>query len=188
MYVVGANVKLQIIFTDRVGIVANVATVMAEQAANIVSMEVEVEGDKAIVYVEAGIDEAIDRDNLLDSLRTISNFEKISVIQTLPQEKREKRFQVVLDSISDGILAIDEEGKVTIINRVAQEILNCDPGEVTGADIRDLRPYRYRHPGVPGRQDLSQRKKRSDHREGTLPVPRHRQTHQGLTGAHRRRG
>lgn len=133
-----SNVKLQILFTDRVGIVANVATIMAEQAANIVSMEVDVEGDKAIVYVEAETDETVDREKLLDCLMTISNFEKISVIQTLPQEKREKRFQVVLDSISDGILAIDEDGRVTIINRVAQEILNCDPREVTGANIREL--------------------------------------------------
>lgn len=132
------NVKLQIIFTDRVGIVANVATVMAEQATSIVSMEVDVEEDKAIVYLEAGIEEPHEQEKLLNDLRTISNLEKISVIQTLPQERREKRYQVVLDSISDGILAIDEEGRVTIINRVAQEILNCDPCTVTGHTIREM--------------------------------------------------
>ena len=134
----GKNVKLQIIFADRLGIVANVATIMAEQSANIVSMEVDVNEDKAIVYLEAEIDDTLNQENILAGLRTISNLEKISVIQTLPQERREKRFQVVLDSISDGILAIDEEGRVTIINRVAQEIINCDPREVIGTDIRTL--------------------------------------------------
>lgn len=132
------TVKMQIVFADRPGIVANVATVMAEQSANIVSMEVEVEKDQAILYVEAELGQGLDREKLLDGLRTIANLEKISVIHTLPQERRERRFQVVLDSISDGILAIDEEGRITIINRVAQDILNCDAREVTGRNVADL--------------------------------------------------
>lgn len=130
--------KLQIIFTDRVGIVAQVATVMAEHAANIVSMEVEVEELKAIVYLETETDHGLDQETLVAGLKTIPNLEKISVIQTLPQERREKRFQVVLDSISDGILGIDEEGRVTIINRVAQEILDCTAAQAAGRSVADL--------------------------------------------------
>jgi transcriptional regulator of aroF, aroG, tyrA and aromatic amino acid transport len=133
------NFKLQIVFTDRVGIVANIATIMAEQAVNIASMEVDVQQGTAIVYLEAirdGQEPATEK--LLERLRTIPNLLEISVIQTLPQERREKRFQVVLDSISDGILAVNEQGKVTTINRVAQEILGCEAKAVLEKDLREL--------------------------------------------------
>lgn len=134
-----SNVKLQIIFTDRVGIVADIATMMAELAVNIASMEVDVRSGKAVVYLEAIRDgEEPSNEKLLERLRTIPSLLEISVIQTLPQERREKRFQVVLDSISDGILAIDEKGQVTTINKVAQAILNCEAEALLGKNLREL--------------------------------------------------
>ncbi len=133
-----ATLKLEIIFADRVGIVANIATLMAEQAANIISMEVEVRQDQAIVYLEAETAASLNQQELLACLRTIPNLQEITVIQTLPQEKREKRFQVVLDSISDGILAIDEAGTITAVNRVAGEMLDCDPQQAIGRELRQL--------------------------------------------------
>ena len=133
------NLKLQISGTDRVGMVANIATVMSDQGANIISMEVEVVGKRAIVYLEAQISPPCDMEPLLAGLRTITSLKQIAVIHTLPLEKREKRFQVVLDSISDGILAVDEDGKVTIVNRVAQEMLDSPPGGLMGRDLKELK-------------------------------------------------
>ncbi len=132
--------KLRILFADRVGIVADIANRMAELGASILSMEVDVQGDQAIVYLEARHDaRAIPPAELLARLKTIPDQLEIAAIQTLPQERRERRFQVVLDSISDGILAVDEDGRVTTINRVAQEILDCDAGEVTGKPLQELK-------------------------------------------------
>jgi TyrR family helix-turn-helix protein len=130
------NLKLQIEGTDRVGMVANIATVMSDGGANIISMEVEVVGNRAIVYLEAQISPPFDMEPLLAGLRTITGLKEVAVIHTLPLETREKRFQVVLDSISDGILAVDEEGKVTIVNRVAQEMLDSPPGGLMGRDLK----------------------------------------------------
>ena len=130
--------KLEILFTDRVGIVANVATIMAGQGVNILSMEVVVQREKTAIYLEAEAAPEADRQALLTALRTLPNLTGISVIATLPQEKREKRFQVVLDSISDGIFAIDDQGRVTTINRVAEQMLNCEAGQVLDRDLRDL--------------------------------------------------
>jgi transcriptional regulator of aroF, aroG, tyrA and aromatic amino acid transport len=134
----GANLKLEIIFADRVGIVANIATLMAEQEVNILSMEVEVQKNRAIVYLEVEADDSLETPGLIARLKTIPTLLDIGVIQTLPQEKREKRFRVVLDSISDGILAIDERGRVTAINRVAEQMLDCDAGQVVGRELRQV--------------------------------------------------
>ncbi|BCR06317.1 Fis family transcriptional regulator [Desulfuromonas versatilis] len=132
--------KLRILFSDRVGIVADIANRMAELAASILSMEVDVQHRQAIVYLEVRCDDpALSREGLLTRLRTIPGMLEIATIQTLPQERREKRFQVVLDSISDGILAVDEDGRVAAINRVAQEILDCDASQVLGRPLGELK-------------------------------------------------
>jgi signal transduction histidine kinase len=47
----------------------------------------------------------------------------ISIIEALPREAQEKRLEIALDSIGDGILAVDTQRKAVIINRVAKHIL-----------------------------------------------------------------
>jgi transcriptional regulator of aroF, aroG, tyrA and aromatic amino acid transport len=133
-----SNLKLQIIFTDRVGIAAEVATLLSEQGVNIAFFEMEVRSGQTTIYLEAEGSPVIDEDFFLDRLRTIPDFKEVFTISTLPQEEREKRLQVALDSISDGILGIDNKGRVAIINRVARNILGCDDREVTGTNIRAL--------------------------------------------------
>ncbi|GFO66876.1 Fis family transcriptional regulator [Geomonas limicola] len=132
------TVKLQIAGTDRVGIVANIATVMSDRGANILSMEVEVVGDRAIVYLEAQLTPPLDLNELLTGLRTIASLTEISPIHTLPLEKREKRVQIVLDNIRDGILAVDETGKITMVNQVAREILGTPEDDLIGRELRAL--------------------------------------------------
>ncbi len=133
-----SNLKLQLIFSDRVGIAADVATLMSEQRINIAFFEMDVRGDRTTIYLEAEGTPGIDWKVFLDKLKTIPDLKEVFTIQTLPQEEREKRLQVALDSISDGILGIDNRGRVAIINRVARNILGCDDREVTGTNIRSL--------------------------------------------------
>jgi transcriptional regulator of aroF, aroG, tyrA and aromatic amino acid transport len=132
------SVKLQITGTDRVGMVANIATAMSDQGASIISMEVEVVGRSAIVYLEARWEPPCDLEPLLASLRGVPKLTQVTVIATLPLEKREKRLQIVLDNISDGILAVDEDGKITIANRVAREMLGSPEEEIIGRDLEQL--------------------------------------------------
>ncbi|MGA8239632.1 MAG: ACT domain-containing protein [Desulfobacterales bacterium] len=47
------NVKLKMVFRDRVGIVADVSALVADFGLNISSMEVERKDDRAAVYLEA---------------------------------------------------------------------------------------------------------------------------------------
>ncbi len=133
-----SNLKLQLIFADRVGIAADVASLLSQQGVNIAFFEMEVRGDQATIYLDAEATGVTDWDFFLDRLRTLADLREISTIETLPQEEREKRLQVALDSISDGILGIDSQGRVAIINRVAQHILGCDGREVAGTDIGEL--------------------------------------------------
>ena len=132
--------KLKLVFTDRVGIVADVAAILAQQGLNIVSMEVQKQGHLAFVYVEAHADGGEQNHvEIFATLECIPNCLEFKEIHTLPQEKREEGYKVVLDSVSDGILSIDENAVVTTINRVACKIQDCAPEHVIGQPIGSLR-------------------------------------------------
>jgi transcriptional regulator of aroF, aroG, tyrA and aromatic amino acid transport len=135
-----SKLKIQLIFEDRLGIVADVAARIAQQKLNIASMEVQKVKEHAYVYAEmekrGGLDAVMDA--LFTSLRGIAGCLELKRIYTLPQEKREEGYKVVLDSISDGIVSIDENGMVTTINRVARKILNCPDDTAIGKPLRDL--------------------------------------------------
>ena len=133
------NIKLELIFTDRVGIVADLSAIIARQGGNIVSMEVVRRQDRAHVYVEAEKREPAARtEEIFETLATVADLIEIRLIDTLPQEERENRFRVVLDNISDGVVSIDREGKVTTINRMARQALDCGDRRVVGQAVHRL--------------------------------------------------
>jgi TyrR family helix-turn-helix protein/PAS domain S-box-containing protein len=133
------NLKLELIFKDRVGIVADISTIIAQQGGNIVSMEVIRREDHAHVYlkVEKG-ERATWIEEIIEILANVADLIQIRLINTLPQEERENRFQVVLDNISDGVVSIDRKGNVKTINRVARQALGCGDGGVVGLTVQDL--------------------------------------------------
>ncbi len=133
------NLKLELIFKDRVGIVADISTIIAQQGDNIVSMEVVRREDRAHVYLEAENQEQEVRiEEIFENLANVADLIQIRSIDTLPQEERENRFQVVLDNISDGVVSIDREGNVTTINRVARQALDYGDRGVVGSAVRAL--------------------------------------------------
>jgi len=133
-----SNLKLQLIFADRVGIAADVASLFSRQGVNIAFFEMEVRAEQAIIYLDAQGSAETDWELFLEQLHTLADLKQVSTIETLPQQERAKRLQVALDSIGDGVLGIDSQGNVAFINRVARHILGCEGSDVTGTHIRDL--------------------------------------------------
>ncbi len=134
------NLKLELIFKDRVGIVDDISSIIADYKLNIISMEVARHDDRAHVYLEAENGTKLSgRQEIFQILGKIPDLMEIKVIHALPQEKREKRFRVVLDNIRDGVISIDTNGHVTTINRVAREALSCQDHEVVGHSVKELK-------------------------------------------------
>jgi len=132
-----ANLKLKLLSHDRAGVLASLATLMADEQFNIAALDVEREDGKATLYLEAeGSQEG--RERVVERLAGLPDLLEISSIQTLPHEQREKRMQILLDSVSDGIFFIDEEGSLALINRVAQQALGIDPAQALGSRITTL--------------------------------------------------
>ncbi|GFO63174.1 sigma 54-interacting transcriptional regulator [Geomonas paludis] len=131
------NLKLKLLFTDRAGILASLAALMAAEQFNICGLDVEREEGRATLYLEAEGQEQ-GRQRLIDAIAALPDLLDIAVIQTLPHEKREKRMQILLDSVSDGFLFIDEAGCIVLMNSVAHQVLGISPESSLGRRITDL--------------------------------------------------
>ncbi|MCE5243180.1 MAG: PAS domain-containing protein [Syntrophobacteraceae bacterium] len=135
-----SSLKLFMLFTDRVGIIADISSLIARKGFNITSMEVGRKDSKASVCLEIETHRPDpDRTKTIQMFGQVPGLLEIRFIDTLPQEARENRFRVVLDNIRDGVISIDTDGRVTTINAVAKRVLNCKGEDITGRNIRDLR-------------------------------------------------
>ena len=133
------SLKLELRFKDRVGIVADISERIAKEGLNIAGMEVERAAHEAHVYLD--IENALripGSDRLMSVLEGIPDLIRIRQIETLPSEERENRFKVVLDNISDGVISIDRNGRVTTINKVACRSLGREEREILGRPVLDL--------------------------------------------------
>ncbi len=135
----GSTYKLNLLFTDRVGIVADISRRIAHQAMNIISMEVERKQEMADVYVEVDrVAQKISSNELLETLSGLEGLQSIRFIKTMPNENRQNTFHTVLDNVSDGIISIDANGKVTTINSLARTILNCHDRDLIGRRVDSI--------------------------------------------------
>jgi TyrR family helix-turn-helix protein/PAS domain S-box-containing protein len=133
------NIKMELVFKDRIGIVADISAVIADHGINIVSMEVEQRDDHAHVFLEARKrDQAVDNERLLTVLSNIPDLIRLQYIDIMPQKERENRFRVVLDNISDGVFSIGKDGCLTTINRIARKAVGCENRPVIGRSIKEI--------------------------------------------------
>jgi transcriptional regulator of aroF, aroG, tyrA and aromatic amino acid transport len=138
------NHKLKLLFKDRMGIVANISTILAQSGFNIISMEVDRKMDEAHVYTEIeNITQQMDKNKLSHIFDEIDGFIKNEFIHTLPQEEKANRFRVVLDNMSDGVVSIDKEGMITTINQVASGVFMQTPENLIGTHIKNLALSHY---------------------------------------------
>jgi len=136
-----STLRIHLVFQDRVGVVADISARLARTGLSIVSMEVERRERKAHVFMDTELEAgAADRERITHVLRGLPDLRSIQFIRMLPREKRENTFRVVLDNASDGIVSIDEEGRITTINRVAKRILGWEDRNVEGEMLEDLHP------------------------------------------------
>ncbi len=133
------NLKLNLLFSDRVGIVADISARVAQSGLNILSMEVARRDDKADVYLEIEPGSHLpNREDLFELLGNIVDLLQIRTVKTLPHEKREHRLRVMLDNISDGVIAIDKQGQITAVNKIVQKVLDRPAHKIIGKNIKAL--------------------------------------------------
>ncbi|SCY58666.1 sigma 54-interacting transcriptional regulator [Desulfoluna spongiiphila] len=136
------SLKLELKFSDRIGVVADLTREVTDKGLNILSMEVIQDGEAAIVYMEL----TRPKGNhpapaaLVTAFHGLPGALSVRLVRTLPRERREKHHQAVFDGVSEGIIATNERGLVTTINPVACRILGYEARQLLGKNIRDIKP------------------------------------------------
>lgn len=128
------TLRLLIKFKDRVGIVYDVSKVVTPKNINIVSLQVLPNN----MYLEINALEKSETTFLKRELKAIAGVEKVSIIEVMPQEERERQLKAVLDSVSDGIIAVDGKGKVAVFNPASEKILLISAEKVIGRDVAEV--------------------------------------------------
>lgn len=135
------KVKLQLLFSDRIGIVFDITRLMMEQGVNINAMEVEQQKGKAKISMELEGDRHLFESSLLFKLfSSLDGLESQKELRRLPQERREQLYRTLFDGMSEGIISVDANGIINTINSVACRILGQVYENVIGTHVAVMSP------------------------------------------------
>jgi transcriptional regulator of aroF, aroG, tyrA and aromatic amino acid transport len=135
------NLKVQLVFTDRIGIVFDITKLMSEQGLNIVAMEVEQKEGLAKISLEIEQGEhSITCNTLFGLYETIPGLDSQKELKRLPQENRQRWFRTVFDGMSEGVISVDARGVINTANSVACRILGYVYENIIGRHLNEISP------------------------------------------------
>jgi transcriptional regulator of aroF, aroG, tyrA and aromatic amino acid transport len=135
------NLKFELLFKDRIGIVHDIAGLMSGQSLNIVAMEVEQKNGFAKISIEIEKQEHnLDKTSLLALFATLPQIENQIELRHLPQERRQRWFRTLFDGMSEGIISVDARGMINTINNVACRTLGLTYENIIDRHITEISP------------------------------------------------
>ena len=75
---------------------------------------------------------------LVEDLSNLKNITAVTFRTQMPYQVKEIELRTILNSVSEGVLAIDKDGKISHINEVACKILHCGLEESIGVNVEAL--------------------------------------------------
>ncbi|MFZ5651175.1 MAG: sigma 54-interacting transcriptional regulator [Bacillota bacterium] len=123
--------RLRISFEDRVGLVFDVSKVIFVWRLNIVSIEIK----EFNLYVHIEQIGSMELEKLISELYQIPGVLYVCRVPMMPSEEREKKIKAILDTVSEGILAVDVNGMITSVNPVVEKIFRYSASELIGKNI-----------------------------------------------------
>ncbi|WP_148135842.1 sigma 54-interacting transcriptional regulator [Candidatus Formimonas warabiya] len=127
------NPRLKINFKDRVGFVFDVSRVIFNWGINILSLEIQT----GCLYLHIEKIDAANLKKVIDEIKLVPGVTGIDPLAMMPAEEREFKIKAVLDSVSEGIIAVNERGMITAFNPAAEHILKVSASEVAGKNIKE---------------------------------------------------
>ncbi|MFD1628085.1 sigma 54-interacting transcriptional regulator [Azospirillum griseum] len=126
--------RIEVLFTDRVGIAHEILAVLAVRRLNVVGVEV----DPPHIHIDApGLDPAA-LPALDSALRTVAGVQRVSAIDMMPGTRRRLHLDALLAALPDPVLAVDRGGRVVVANAAAARVAGTSESALTGADLGAL--------------------------------------------------
>ncbi|MED4753901.1 sigma 54-interacting transcriptional regulator [Brevibacillus choshinensis] len=128
------GITMEIKGVDRVGITHEVIACFAANQLDIIGMEVK----PHYIYVKIPAVPPSQITTIMEMITQVKGIEQARMIPYLPAEERENRIHTILTTVSEGILLLDDQLRVTTINRAAQAMLNMEPEQLIHHSIDKL--------------------------------------------------
>ncbi|WP_372396058.1 sigma 54-interacting transcriptional regulator [Azospirillum sp. HJ39] len=126
--------RIEVIFTDRVGIAHEILAVLAIRRLNVVGVEV----DPPLIHIDApGLDPAA-LPALANALRTIAGVRSVAAIDMLPGTRRRLHLDALLAALPDPVLAVDRAGRVVVASAAAAAVAGVPESRLAGLDLGAL--------------------------------------------------
>lgn len=127
-------IRWKLITGNRVGMVHDVLRIFAEEEIDIISMEVI---PKQIHLKMEDLEPTV-LECLRQKISDISGVNEICNVEVMPSEEREEQLRAVLNSISEGIIAINREQRITTVNPASESIFHRSMPELLGQPIQSV--------------------------------------------------
>jgi len=100
------------------------------------------EGDlKARVEIETEDDEMGALGRAFNRMTSQLSTQRDALVEANQQNEERRRFtEAVLAGVSAGVIGLDIDGRITIVNRMAARLLNTEPGEIEGQHYSETVP------------------------------------------------
>lgn len=119
---------LDIWFDDRLGLGYEMFSIFKEASISVLGMEVRHER----VSFKFECLSSGELRSIIDSIKKIDGVKKIDIVDLMPYEEREQQLSTILNCVSEGIIAVDQDGMITHMNGKAKQIINAGTDDLIG--------------------------------------------------------
>ncbi|MBP2314951.1 sigma 54-interacting transcriptional regulator [Azospirillum soli] len=126
--------RIDVLFTDRVGIAHEILAVLAKRRLNVVAVEV----DPPHIHIDAPELDTQALGPLDAALRTVEGVRSVTPIDILPGTRRRLHLDALLAALPDPVLAVDRAGRIVVANAAAAEVAGRPEKELSGANVGRL--------------------------------------------------
>jgi transcriptional regulator of aroF, aroG, tyrA and aromatic amino acid transport len=126
--------RIDVQFTDRVGIAHEILAALARRHLNVVAVEVE----PPHVFIDIPELTA----NALPSLRadcmTVAGVNAVEVVDILPGARRRLHLDALMAAMADPVMAVEAHGRIVAVNAAAAAVANASERELYGKTVGEL--------------------------------------------------
>lgn len=120
---------IQLDFVDRPGLGLEIFQITEKNLIDKIAMEVLPNRGMMIKF---RCQEEKQVPQLMEELQLVAGIDAVRLCDQMHYEEKEHELRTILDSVSEGILAVDREGIISHINQPACQIFRCNPDEAVG--------------------------------------------------------
>ncbi|OPJ56427.1 sigma 54-interacting transcriptional regulator [Alkalithermobacter paradoxus] len=126
--------RLEILTEDRIGMALDILKEIFAINISVTSTEVFLKK----VYIKIDKIDENKKDILIRNIRNLNGVLNIKEIKLMPSEEHERRILAFIDSVEEGIIAINKTGQIEIFNNYCEKIFNYTKEELVGKHITKL--------------------------------------------------